>query len=244
MILQQEAKDFEKMASLLILTNGTSSVFKKYNVIFLQDVPLGLIIDMTAVGHRISIGGRLFYKLLSFTNFRIGTFNQIFQNTNVKKGDVWYLTMAEYYNKPDEELKIAFKSLLLLSSMELVQLDRHTNMNYYSAMDNEFEGRYFGFKFPFLPFGFSIARNLEKEIKTSKGSVVYFCSIGHAKGKIEVSLPNNKTYVNTNKRMALFEYCGNQTGNWKFFASGVGFPWKHFVVLFYVDVDPHIKSTI
>jgi hypothetical protein len=241
MILQQTGKDFEPRACLLILTNGSSSIFDEEQVSLLYDVPFGLLFDATILGHRIAIGGRLFHKLLTFTRLRIGTSRQLYKNAEVKNGDVWYLTLAEFNSKPEEELKIVFRSLTSSPSMELVQGDRHTDIGFYSALDSDFEGRYMGFKLPFLPFGFSVAKNLHKEMVTSRGSVVYFCSVGHARGRIEVEAPNNKTYVSVNDGIIIFSYAGNLTGTWNFSASGVGFPWKHMVVLFYADVDPHLQ---
>jgi hypothetical protein len=241
LVLQQLGKDFEPQACLLILTNGTASVFKKSNVSFLFYVPSPILFDVTIFGHRIAFGGRLFFKLLNHTRYRIGINRELYDDVQVKKGDAWFLTIANFNSKPGEKLTVDFTSLSSSKSMELVQIDRHTNIDFYSALDNDFEGRYMGFKIPFLPFGFSVANNLYKEVITSRGSVVYFCSAGHAKGRIKVAAPNSKVYLNANNKMASFTYCGNLTGSWNFSASGFGFPWKHMVVLFYADVDPRIK---
>jgi hypothetical protein len=241
LMLQQSGQDFRPRACLLILTDGTASIFEESNVSLLFYIPSAILFDTTIFGHRIAFGGRLLFRLLNHTRFRIGVARQLYKDAQVKKDDVWYCTMAEFNSKPGEKLNITFTSLSSSSSMELVQLDRHSNMGFFSALDNNFDGRYIGFKLPFLPFGFSVANNLHKEIVTSRGSVVYFCSAGHAKGRIKVEAPNNKTYLNLNDEIALFTYCGTWTGSWNFYASGIGFPWKHIVMLFYADVNPHIK---
>jgi hypothetical protein len=243
MIVQQTGKDFEPRTCMLILTNGSVSIFNNKSVWMVSDIPAGLIIDITMFGHRIAAGGRLFHKLLNYTRLRIGSSQQLFKNANVKNGDVWYLTLANLNRKPEEALKISFRSVSSSLSMELVQLDRHSNMGFYSSLDNDFEGRYTGVKFPFLPYGFSIANNLHTEVVTTKGSILSFCSVGHTKGRMEINTPYNKTYVSTERRMLLFNYAGNQTGKWYFSASGIGFPWKHLVWLFYIDVDPYMKTT-
>lgn len=241
LLLQQTGKDFDPMACLFILTNGTDSIFEKSKISFLYNVPSGILFDTTILGHRITFGGKFFFKLLEHTRYRMGVYTQLYQDAQVKKGEIWYLTLANFKSKPTDMLKIALTSKSSSASMELVQVDRHSNVGFYSALDNDFEGQYMGFKIPFLPFGFSIAKSLHKEIITSRGSVVYFCSVGHAKGRIKVNAPNNKTYLNINDEIALFSYCGNLTGSWNFYASGFGFPWKHAVLLFYADIDPHLK---
>lgn len=126
--------------------------------------------------------------------------------------------------------------------MEITQIDRHNNMGFYTSINNDFDGKYFGFKFiPYLPFGLSIAKNLQKEITTTNGSIIYFNSAFHRKGQISIET-QGETATNNKKNSASIIYCGNQTGTFKFSASGVGFPWKHFVTLFYVDINPHITK--
>jgi hypothetical protein len=239
--IQQSGIDLEPQACLLILTNGTETLFRKTNVSLLLNIPSAILFDTTIFGHRIAFGGRVFYKLLNLTRFRVGAAMGQYNDVHVQKGDVWYLTMAEANRKPGGILTITVRSLSSSPSIELVQIDRHSNIGFYSALDNDFEGRYMGFKLPILPFGFSVANNLHKEVVTSRGSVIYFCSVGHAKGRMKVEAPNNKTYLNLNNKLALFTYCGNLKGTWNFYTSGVGFPWKHNVMLFYADVDPHLQ---
>jgi hypothetical protein len=238
--LQQFGRDYDPQACLLILANGTTSIFRKSNVSFLFYVPSAILFDATLFGHRITFGGRLFFKLLNHTRYRIGISRYLSNDAEVKKGDVWYLTMAVFHSKPGEQMKLALTSLSSSPSMELIQLNRHTNIGFYSSLDNDFEGRYMGVKLPFLPFGFSVANNLHTEVLTTKGSFLYFCSVGHAKGRMKVHTPDNKTYLNVNNKISLFFYYGNLTGRWEFSASGIGFPWKHLVMLFYADIDPYI----
>lgn len=234
----------EPTACLMMITNGSTSIFGNTTVLSFSYLPTGTIVDTTIFHYRFIFGGKLFHKLLSFTRFRIGQAVKLSKNVQVQSGDVWFLTMVELNSKLGEELKVAFRSLMSFSSMELVQLNRSSNLGFFSSLDNDFEGIYMGFKIPFLPFGFSIAHNLHKEVILLKGGLINFASVGHRKGKITVEMPNGKIYTNPNKMVAIFSYCGNQTGTWKFSASGWGFPWKHVVVLFYIDVDPHIKSMV
>jgi len=241
MALQQLGTDLTPQASLFILSNGTASIVEKSTVSFLFHVPSALFFDATVLRHRFAFGGRFFFKLLNLTRFRIGASLAKYEEVPVKKGDIWFLTIAVFASKPGEVLTIVFRSLSSSLSMELVETERHTNIGFYSALDSDFEGRYVGFKLPLLPFGFSRADDLCKEVTTSKGSLLYFCSVGHVKGRLKVEAPNQKFYLNTNDNMAVFSYCGNLTGRWNFSASGFGFPWKHLVFLFYVDVDPHIR---
>jgi hypothetical protein len=242
LMLQQTEKDFEPQACLLMLTNGTENIFENSNISFLFYIPSALLFDMTVFGYRIALGGKLFFRFLNHTRIRIGVTKHLSNIVRVKNGDIWYLTIAEFNCKPGKKITVTFKSLSSSSSIELIQMERHMDIGLDSALDNDFEGRYIGCKLPFLPFGFSIADNLHKEIVTSRGSIVYFSSMGHLKGKIKVEAPNNNTYINDNNKIAIFSYLGNWTGNWNFFASGIGFPWKHNVILFYADVNPYVKN--
>ncbi len=239
--IEQSGRGLEPQACLLILTNGSTSIFEKTNVTFLYYVPSAILFDVTIFGHRIAFGGQLFYKLLNRTRFRIGIMNEQHKEVNVKNSEAWYLTIAEFNRKPGTVLTIKIRSLSSSPIIELIQTERHSNIGFFSALDNDFEGRYIGLRLPLLPFGFSIANNLHKEVTTSLGSVIYFCSVGHAKGRIKVEAPHNRTYLNLNNRIALFSYYGDWNGTWNFFASGVGFPWKHYVILFYADINPHLK---
>jgi len=237
-------KDVEPQANMLILTNGSRSVFHKSNVSFLYYVPSALLFDATILGHRIAIGGRLFFNLLNLTRFRVGVAQALSSEISVKKGDVWYLTMSVVNPKPGEELRVVLRSLSMALSMELNQTVRSPDVGFYSALDNDFNGRYFGVKLPLLPFGFSFADNLQKKILTVRGSVVYFCSVGHRNGRMKIEAPNNKTYLNENGGLSVFSYCGNWAGTWNFTASGLGFPWKHNVMLFYADINPYLSQRI
>lgn len=240
MILQQTGIDFQPMCSFLMLTDGNKSVFKNTTMFFLYDIPTGSIIDANILGKRISIGGKLFNRILSKTRFHIGSACYYTEDIKVKNNTVWFLTIAQLDNTHKEILATSIKSNY--EGMEIIQTERTNDMGFYTCVNNDFDGKYFGFKFlPYLPFGFSIAKNLQKEITTTKGSIIYFSSIGHRKGQISIEI-QNETFTNTNKRSATFIYCGNQTGTWKFSASGIGFPWKHFVTLFYIDIDPHMKQ--
>ena len=239
MIVQQTGIDFEPMYSFIMITDGNKSIFKNSTLFYTMDVPVGSIIDTNLFGKRICIGGKLFNRLLMKTRAHIGSACYYTENIKVKNNTIWYLTIAQFDNAHKEILTIAIKSKN--KEMEIVEIERNKNMNFYSSYDNDFEGRYFGFRLlPYLPFGFSIAKNLKKEVTTTKGSIICFSSMFHRKAQLSMEI-ENETFTNANTRYATCVYCGNQTGTWKFSASGIGFPWKHLVYLFYIDIDPHFR---
>lgn len=238
MALQQTGEDYEQMCSFIMLTDGNRSVFgDEYQYFFINDVPSGSIVDLNVFGNRICIGGKIFCKVLQRTRFRIGS--SVTHNEDVKalNNSVWYLTVAQLDNMHEEMLSVSLKATG--ECMEVQQIHRGDKMGFYTSVNNDFEGRYFGFRLPLLPFGFSIARNLHKQITTTEGSVFIFSSIGHMFGRLTVAYDGD-SYADDTRKHILLSHMGNMTGVFDFSASGIGFPWKHIVYLFYMDVNPYI----
>jgi len=166
MIVQQTGIDFEPMYSFIMITDGNKSIFKNSTLFYTMDVPVGSIIDTNLFGKRICIGGKLFNRLLMKTRAHIGSACYYTENIKVKNNTIWYLTIAQLDNAHKEILTIAIKSKY--KEMEIVEIERNKNMNFYSSYDNDFEGRYFGFRLlPYLPFGFSIAKMKTDNVRAS-----------------------------------------------------------------------------
>ncbi len=226
-------RDLQPVAYLFYLTDGEQLLV---NYSYCAHVPSGTILDITTRRNHFKIGGRIFYRMLNIG--RKDTFDKTF---SVHAGDTWYLTIGVYCSIGEEEVFVNLKSTS--PCMELIPLERHDNIGLFSSWDNGFSGAYFGVRMmPFLPFGFSFADNVKKEITTTRGTVVSFLSVAHRKGETVVRAPDGTLYVNNDRGAAGFIYYGNLTGVWIFKASGIGFPWKHIITLFYTDVDPHIRS--
>lgn len=226
-------RDLNPVAYLFYLTDGEK---KLVNCSFFTRVPAGTILDITTRRNHFKIGGRLLYRLIP-----IGREVPIDKTFSVESGESWYLTIGVYHSIKEEEIFFKLKSNK--PCMEIVMLERHDKIEYLSSWNNDFSGTYVGFRIiPFLPFGFSFADNLKEEFTTTRGTVVSFLSVAHLKGNIAVRSPNGSLYVNNKRWCANFLYEGNETGEWTFKASGIGFPWKHIVTLFYADVDPYILS--
>ncbi len=227
-------RDLKPVAYLFYLTDGEKRLT---NFSYCTHVPTGTILDITTRRNHFKIGGRLLYRLIN-----IGRDVPIDKTFSVASGDEWYLTIGVYRSIKEEEIFFKLKSNK--PCIEIIPLERHDKIGYFSSWNNDFSGTYIGFKLPFLPFGFSFADSLEKEITTTRGTIVSFLSVAHLKGKIVVRLPEGSFYSNSDRWSAGFSYEGNNTGTWAFKASGIGFPWKHIVMLFYADVNPHIQSEI
>lgn len=191
------------------------------------------LVNITLFIHE-PIGGKLRYKLLN-----VGQTNDVNTIESVSKGDVWYLTIA-VFNSKKEEITALFQTSTYC--MELVELERHSEIEYLSAWQRDFDGLYLGVKLLLLPFGISIARNVGKIIITTRGTIVKFLSACHLICRLNVIAPDGAHggYM-SEKGMARYMYLGNQTGAWSFETSGIGFPFKHIIMLFYIDIDPHIR---
>lgn len=226
-------RDLNPVAYLFYTSDGEKLI--ENCSFFCTHEPSGMILDISTKRNHFQIGGRLIYKLL-----RIGHEKKTSTTFSVSSGDNWYVTIGVYRSIEEEEITLRLKSDK--PCMELVPLERHDKIGYFSGWKNEFDsGVYRGFRFlPFLPFGLSFADNFKKTITTTRGGIFSFSSMAHLKALLTVRSPDGKIFTDNRRGIIAFNYAGNLTGNWEFKASGFGFPMKHAVSLFYADVDPHI----
>ena len=225
-------RDLKPVAYLFYLTDGETRLV---NFSYCIQNPVGTLLDVTTKSNHFVVGGKLLYRLVNF-----GRDVSIDKKFSVISGDEWYLTIGVYRSIKTEDL--FFKLESDKPCVELIQIERHDNIGYFSSWNNDFCGTYIGFRLLFLPFGLSFADSLEREITTTRGTILSFSSVGHLKGKIVVRFPDGSLYTNNRRWAAGFIYEGNKTGTWSFRAWGIGFPWKHVVSLFYADINPHFKS--
>ncbi len=229
-------KDMKEKAFLVMLTNGTKSIIPyETDMLFLFYVPLYLI-DITIPTRRFCFGKPLLFLFTKKIN--IGLERGFSKDISVKKNDTWYLTIA-VLSQTEGDITIKFKSQH--QTMQIQQTQRQGNLDFYSSYNNGFSGRYYGFKF--FIFGCSFAKNTHKLIKTTTGSIIHFISAGHSKGTIQVQGPNGIAYSDDTREISTYTYHGNETGQWVFSANGRSFLWKHGIILFYIDIDPHFQYT-
>jgi hypothetical protein len=57
-----------------------------------------------------------------------------------------------------------------------------------------------------------------------------------------VYLPDGEEKEFNQKRIMEYAFLGNDTGTWRFTVKGWSFYFRMVVVLFYIDIDPHIKN--
>ena len=235
--LKFRVKDLHPLYYFIMFTDGKKGVMKRkmggknYEapIIGHSIIPSGILLDINFGKLHMSVG-KLLFKLLP-----IGNIDSIKGTADVTAGTEWFLTVGIYHQSDEETFYISLKSEE--ECFEIINLDRSNRIEYLTSIQNEFSGFYCGIKF--LSHGFSYARNLMKTITTKKGSIIRFSSVGHLKGQINVESPDGKSYMKDTRKLASFQYIGNLTGEWKLSSSGFGFPWKHIVSIFYIDVDPH-----
>ena len=235
--LKFRVKDLHPLYYLIIFTDGKKGVMKReingkfYEapIIGHSMIPSGILLDINFNKFHISVG-KLLFKLLP-----IGNIDNIKGCVEVKAGTEWFLTIGVYHKRINEKFYINLESEE--QSFEVIDLERDNKIEYFNSVNGDFQGFYCGIKL--LSHGCSYSKNLEKTITCTRGSIILFSSIGHIKGEINVEGPDGRTYNKNTRKLASFQYYGNQTGTWKFQSSGLGFGWKHIVSLFYIDVDPH-----
>ncbi len=235
--LKYRIKDLHPHYYFITFTDGKKGImerevegkFYETPILGYSMIPSGILMDLNLGKLRFSIG-KLLFKILP-----IGNVDSIKGEVEVNNGTEWFLTLGVYHKGIDEKFYISLESEK--KCLEIIKLDRDNRIEYLSAVNGDFSGLYLGLKI--LSRGFSRAKNLKTTITTTKGSVISFCSVGHISGRIEVIGPDGKIYNKNTRKLASFQYYGNQTGTWKLSSSGFGFPWKHIVSLFYIDVDPH-----
>jgi hypothetical protein len=235
--LKFRVKDIQPHYYFLAFTDGKKAVMERevdgkfYETPLLgySMIPSGILMDLNLGNFRLSIG-KLLFKILP-----IGNIDRISGEVEVSNGTEWFLTLGVYHKSVDEKFYINLESEK--NCIEIIELDRDNKIEFLSSVTGDFSGVYLGLKI--LSRGFSRAKNLKTTITTTKGSVISFSSSGHITGHIEVIEPNGISYNKNTRKLASFQYYGNQTGTWKFSSSGIGFGWKHIVSLFYIDVNPY-----
>jgi hypothetical protein len=231
-----ENKNIQKKVFFLILTDGNKSILPaQTDMLYLSYVPMTTI-DVTTRNNRFSVGQRLINTILQ--KGRFGLEKTLKEDRSVKKNDTWYLTIATL-TSAEGDITVTLTSQSKSQSMELLQMERHSKLELYSAYDNDFSGTYVGMKLFF--FGCSYAKNLNKCIETTSGSIIHFVSGGHFRGDITVQQPDGTITSNNNRFAATYTYHGNTTGQWSFSANGWSILWKHGITLFFIDIDPHFR---
>jgi hypothetical protein len=225
--------DFDPVCYRMYLTNDSGFVTNDSHIIDTQ-VMAGVFFDASVHGHRIAIGGRRLLKKIP-----IGASQTRNETVNATKGDTWYLTVIVLRKKLEV---VNFTAHSVVPCMEVVPVLRGSNLGLYSAWDGDFDGRYIGIKLlPLTPFGFSYA-NINKTITTHNGTVYEFISAFHQRGGITIGEPNGMILTQSEKHGCLLMGCTTTSGVWQFSAWGIGLPYKHLVLLFYADIDIHLKE--
>lgn len=158
--------DYKPKACMIVLSDGNKSIFQNKTLISATNIPTGSILDVTVLKHRIILGGKLLDKLFAMTSFHLGVISTGKQTIKVNNGSTWFLTIVQLTDKPEQTADIVFQSSK--KSMNITEIDRTDNMGYCVSNNGDFEGTYIGFKIPFTPLGFSIARKLHKEVMAQK----------------------------------------------------------------------------
>jgi len=183
---------------------------------------------------RLSVGKFWFVTLLQD---KVGSANNNSGHFDVQAGESWYLTLAVPTISEKSYFSIVFKSLN--DSMEVTQLTRHSNLELLSPTYNQFSGKYYAIKFGM--FGGGSLCDISKEITVTDGSIFYIFVAGHRKGNMMVYLPNGEEKQFNQKRIMEYAFLGNESGQWKCTIKGWSVYFRMAIVLFYIDIDPHIS---
>jgi hypothetical protein len=184
---------------------------------------------------RVSVGKWWFVKIFKDT---VGAADNRSGNFEVQAGDCWYLTLAVPTNSEKSYFSVTFQSLY--DSMEITQLQRHSNVGIYSPTYQQFSGKFYSIKLGI--FGGGSLCDSYKEITVTDGSVFHIFIAGHRKGTLWVNLPNGGEEQYKGEGLITYTFFGNESGNWKFRVKGWSFYFRMAVVLFYIDIDPHVKN--
>ena len=230
------SKSLGEKLFLISITDGRDSIIQKIDKnhyhIFLIHLPVGRFEITTP---RFKFVGKL---PLIFKLRNVGLKDYCIGDVDVKKNDTWYLTIAVVSQK-ETDIQIKLKSEN--KSMELLQIERHSKLGFYSANHNDFDGKYYSISYG--GFGITYAKNLNKKIETTDGSFIYFSSISHKKGDVKIQTPDKTILSSNNKKVIQYIYIGNNTGVWSFTANGrnlLGF--KYMIILFYIDINTYSKE--
>ena len=184
---------------------------------------------------RLSVGKFWFVTVLQD---KVGSAYNTSGHFDVQAGDSWYLTLAVPTVSEKSYFSIVFKSLY--ESMEVTPLTRHSNLELLSPTYNQFSGRYYAIKFGM--FGGGSLCDISKEITVTDGSIFYIFVAGHRKGTMMVYLPNGEEKQFNQKRIMEYAFLGNESGQWKVTIKGWSVYFRMAIVLFYIDIDPHMSQ--
>jgi hypothetical protein len=184
---------------------------------------------------RLSVGK---FWLVTLLQDKVGSAYNTSGHFDVQAGDSWYLTLAVPTVSEKSYFSIVFKSLY--NSMEVTQLTRHSNLELLSPTYNQFSGRYYAIKFGM--FGGGSLCDISKEITVTDGSIFYIFVAGHRKGTMMVGLPNGEEKQFNQNRIMEYAFLGNESGQWKVTIKGWSVYFRMAIVLFYIDIDPHISQ--
>ena len=190
---------------------------------------------------RVSVGRFWLVKILNDKEgkLRFGSAYNDSGSFNVFEGDTWYLTLAVPTASEKSGYSVVFTSLN--NSMEVNQLTRHSHLGLYAANYNQFSGKYYSIQLSLLG-GFT-ACDISKEITVKNGSIIDIRIAAQRKGNMIVDLPNGEEIQLNKKGLIYYSFLGNETGSWKFTVKGWSIYFRMLVVLFYIDIDPHINPS-
>lgn len=214
-----------------LLTDGEKPLLEPACVCFIPERKYLLVTPKM----RFSIGKWWFMKIFKD---KVGQSNNDSKQFEVQEGENWYLTFAVPTSSEKSYFSVIFKSLN--ESMEVTQLARHHNLGLYTPSFNQFSGRYYAIKLGFLG-GASIC-DISKEITVKDGCVIHMVVAGQIKGNMMVYFPNGEKTQFNQAGIMTYIFLGNETGNWKFMFKGWSIYFRMVIVLFYIDIDPHIKA--
>ncbi|HWR63919.1 MAG TPA: hypothetical protein VN365_05930 [Candidatus Thermoplasmatota archaeon] len=184
---------------------------------------------------RLSVGK---FWLVTLLQDKVGSAYNTSGHFDVQAGESWYLTLAVPTVSEKSYFSIIFNSLY--ESMEVTQLTRHSNLELLSPTYNQFSGRYYAIKFGM--FGGGSLCDISKEITVTDGSIFYIFVAGHRKGTMMVGLPNGEEKQFNQNRIMEYAFLGNESGQWKVTIKGWSVYFRMAIVLFYIDIDPHISQ--
>ncbi len=222
--------DEASTCAYFLLTDGEEPLLEPALVCFIPERKYLLVTPKM----RFSLGKWWFMKIFKD---KVGQSNNDSKQFEVTEGENWYLTLAVPTSSEKSYFSIIFSSLN--DSMEVTQLTRHHNLGIFTPSFNQFSGKYYAIKFGFLG-GASIC-DISKELAVKDGTIIHMIVAGQNKGKMMVSLPNGEETQLNQRGLMNYIFLGNVTGNWKFAIKGWSIYFRMAIVLFYIDIDPHVK---
>jgi len=214
-----------------LLTDGAQSLLEPRCIAFIPERRFLLLTPKI----RLSIGKWWLPNIFPDT---VGQPNNASKQFDVQAGDTWYLTLAVPTTSEKSYFSVVFESTN--GSMEVTQLARHRNVGFYTPTFKQFSGKYYAIKLGIL--GGGSACDISKEITIRNGSTLQCVVAGHRKGTMTVYPPSGEKIQLDEKGMIRYIFLGNVTGTWKFAVKGWSLYFRMVVFLFYIDIDPHVRT--